>query len=471
VTAPLVSVCVPAHDQAPYIAAALRSALAQDVDLEVVVQDDASTDGTGSVVDGIADPRVRYARHGRRLGVAATRNACLARARGRYVAWLDADDEHLPGMLARQVEALEADPGIGLAHGGFQVMTAGGEPLADWPAPFEGDAVEAPAVAFRHLLASNEMTTSTVVVRRECHDATGGFRPEIGVSSTDWDAWLRIVRHNGVAYTAAPVARYRQHKGTISSATTPGGQRLRCDIAVVRHVLRHHAAGLPDGARMSAAAHAALATKALDHAGDLFTRGHRSGAARAVAHASRLAPSAVSPLAPRLLRSTMRGDEDASYRTTRAILGRLADRLEGTRYGRKVRRAAAGDPEWEAALERIARGLRRTLPRDANVAAVAKWDPTLLSLIEREGRNFPDRGLMPDGYPRDGAAAVEHLEQLRREGVSHLVVPSAYSWWLDHYTQLADHLEDRYRREAGSAECLVFDLRGDDARPLLTAAR
>ncbi len=414
---------------------------------------------------------MRYARHGRRLGVAATRNVCLARARGRYVAWLDADDEHLPGMLARQVDALEADPAIALVHGGFHVVGAAGERLADWPAPFERDVVEAPEVAFRHLIAANEMTTSTVVVRHERHRAGGGFRPEIGVSSTDWDAWLRIARQGAVAYTAAPAARYRQHAGTISSATGQGGQRLRCDIRVVRYVLRHHRAGLAAAGTLADAAHAALAAKALDHAGGLFTRGHRARAARAVTLASRLAPAAVAPLAPRLLLSCLRGDEHTSHATSKAILGRLAERLEGTRYGRKVRRAASTEPEWQATLERIARDLRHTLPRDANVATVAKWDPTLLGLLGREGRNFPDRRLLPSGYPRDGEAAVEHLEQLRREGVSHLVVPSAYCWWLEHYTQFADHLERRYRRQAGGTDCVVFDLRGDVARAPWIAAR
>ena len=459
-TRPLVSVCVPAHNQASYIAGALRSALHHDLDLEVLVQDDASTDATAGVVRALADPRVRYARNDRRLGVAATRNVLLDRARGTYVAWLDADDEHLPGLLARQVDALAADPAIGLAHGGFHVIGAGGERLADWPAPLERDTVEPAQVAFGHLIAANEMATSTVVVPRERHRATGGFRPQIGASSTDWDAWLRIVRDGGVAYFAAPVARYRQHAATISAATAPGGERLRCDIAVVRRALREH----PPGRATAATANAALAAKALDHAGDRFTRGDRLRAARAVALAARLAPDAVGPHAPRLLLATLRGDEDAAFRANRRSLAALADRLAGTRYGARVRRAAAGDPEWDATLERIAGALRRTLPGDAVVAAISKWDPTLLRLIGRAGRNFPDRRLMPDGYPRDGAAAVAHLEQLRREaGVTHLVVPDAYAWWLEHYAPFADHLDERYRRAPGGPDCVVFDLRDDAA--------
>ncbi|MDQ3720403.1 MAG: glycosyltransferase, partial [Actinomycetota bacterium] len=260
-SAPLVSVCVPTRNQASYLGDALAGALAQDVDLELLVHDDASTDETAAVVARAEDSRIRYVRHERPLGVAVNRNTCLAAARGRYVAWLDSDDEYLPGMLERQLAVLENGPEVGLVHGGFHLVGAGGERLPDWPAPFERDVVEPAREAFRQLIASNELTTSTVVARRSHHEAAR-FRPGVGASSSDWDAWLRIARHVGVAYTAAPVARYRQHPETISRATSPSGERLRCDIAVVRHVLRRHARGLPEFSRIASAARAALAVKA-----------------------------------------------------------------------------------------------------------------------------------------------------------------------------------------------------------------
>ena len=460
---PLVSVCVPTRNQGAYLKGAIASALAQDVELEVLVHDDASLDDTAAVVARTADPRVRYLRHERPLGIALNRNSCLARARGRYVAWLDSDDELLPGTLASRVAVLEGEPSVGLLHGGFQVIGADGERLPDWPAPFGDDIVEPAHEAFRNLIMTNEVTTSTVVVRRSCHHASGGFRPGAGASSSDWDAWLRVARHAGVAYRAAPAARYRQHPETISAATSASGERLRCDVAVVRRMLRRHAHGVPGARSLSSAAHAALAAKALDHAGDLFTRGLRRESARAATLAARLAPAVLGPLAPRLLIATGRGDDYAHYRVTKDMVGRLADRLEGTRYGDRLRLKAATDPQWESALRRIADAARKVLPPEASVAVIAKWDPTLLRLIGREGRNFPDRRLMPGGYPRDGAAAVEHLEQLRREGISHLVVPHAHSWWLDHYTEFARHLEQRYRRQPCGMDGVVVDLQGDGA--------
>lgn len=449
---PLVSVCVPTRNHGRYLGEAIESALAQEVPLEVLVHDDASSDSTETVLRRF--PSIRYLHHSEPVGVARNRTGLIKAARGRYVAWLDADDAYLPGALARQVEQLEASPDVALVHGGFHVVDSDGSRLPDWPAPFERDAVEPSRVAFENLLAANEMTTSTVVARRSCLvdlDVAGG------ASSSDWAMWLRVALRGSVAYTAAPVARYRRHAATISSATTPSGERLRCDLDVVRMLLREEAARLPDRRRAREIAFAALAAKALDHAGDLFTRGRREPSMRAVALAVRLAPRQFARCAPRMLAATARGDAYGCYRGNGEMLARLAEPLRGTRVGERLSVAATPDPAWQAALERAAVAVRRVVPRDACVGAVTKWDPTLLALSGRRGLNFPDRRALPDGYPHDGAAAVAHLEQMRANaGLSHLVLPSGSFWWLDHYPALAQHLDEPLWRDG---DCMVFELR------------
>jgi hypothetical protein len=74
----------------------------------------------------------------------------------------------------------------------------------------------------------------------------------------------------------------------------------------------------------------------------------------------------------------------------------------------------------------------------------------LLVLSGRRGRNFPAAA-----YPSDSAAAVAQLEQQRAQGVSHLVMPSASFWWLDHYAGLAERLS---APQHADADCLIFDL-------------
>src|SRR5919198_4240862 len=182
--APRVTVCIPTRDQAEHLGAAIASALAQDVDgLAVLVSDDASRDATPAVAASFADPRVRVVRQPAPMGVAANRNTCLEHARGDYVAWLDSDDEYLPGALRRQVDVLDRHPGVVLVHGRCEIVDADGRALPAWPAPFERDTIERSDEAFRHLIAANELTTSTVVVRRSAHLAAGPFDPSIGASS------------------------------------------------------------------------------------------------------------------------------------------------------------------------------------------------------------------------------------------------------------------------------------------------
>lgn len=454
----LVSVCIPTRNQAPFLRDAIDSALDQDVPgLEVLVHDDASTDATPRVLAGVRDPRLRVLRHPRPLGVAANRNSCLRCARGRHIAWLDSDDTYLPGSLAPRIELLEAHPEVGLVHAGFHVMDETGRRLPDWPAPSAADTIQAGPLAFRDLITSNVITTSTVVVRRSAHRLSGGFSTRIGPSSSDWHMWLRIALRADIAYLAAPAAHYRQHGGTISRATADGA-RLRCDRRVVDSVLRSGRSSIPQPLEARAAAHASLAAKALVHAGDRHTAGHRRQALAAVLLAGGLAPGAVGRQLPRLLVAIARGDDYGCYRSTKEALADLGDLVGDTPYGKRLRRSAATDPVYEASLERAAGHLRAATTRDACVATVTKWDPTLLWLAGRRGLQFPDRRLLAEGYPRDDEAAVEHLELTRAAGATHLVFTWATAWWLDHYPEFGAHLADRYRLLRRDADCVIYDL-------------
>ena len=104
---PLVSICVPCRNAAPYVEATLASLLAQSWrHLEVVVVDDGSTDDSVRRVEAIADPRVRLMR-GRFGSAARARNVALGEARGELIKFMDADDLLSPDAVAAQVTRLE----------------------------------------------------------------------------------------------------------------------------------------------------------------------------------------------------------------------------------------------------------------------------------------------------------------------------------------------------------------------------
>lgn len=105
---PRVSVVIPTYNRADIITRAVDSVLAQTVDdIEVLIIDDGSTDGTRALIEDIDDSRVRYLAHDTNRGVSAARNTGVEAGRGEYVAFLDSDDEWLPRKLERQLSALD----------------------------------------------------------------------------------------------------------------------------------------------------------------------------------------------------------------------------------------------------------------------------------------------------------------------------------------------------------------------------
>lgn len=443
---PLVSVVVPARDAERFLAEALASALAQPVALELLVCDDGSRDGTRAIARQLG---ARVLCHDRPRGVVAARNALVAAARGRYVAFLDADDVLLPGALAAQVDVLERRADVALVHGGAEIIEAGGRVLPPWRRPFSEDTVEDGHDAFGELLLCNEMVASTVVARAEALRAAGPFH-RVGESSSDWDMWLRLALQGAVAYRAAPVARYRQHAASISRAATASGARLRCDARVVRRALSISDRIAVEKVQWSRRARSALAAKAVLAAGDFQTRGERRSALRALLLAARVRPDLLSAGLAALARAIVTGDDYAAYVAGNTVVDRLAGALVGTRYGGLLADRAAQDPDWDATLRRIARTVQAVTPAHAVLGTVTKWDPTLLCLSRRQGRNFPTAV-----YPPDSAAAVAHLDEQRAQGLSHLVVPNASLWWLDHYEGLAERLAAPLHADD---DCLIFDL-------------
>ena len=234
-----------------YLGEAIASALAQDVDgLEVLVHDDASTDGTREAVAAVAD--AARALHAPSVGRSAWRATATAASRRRAGATSPGSTPTTPtcpGCSPARSQCSRSTPASRSCTAAFEVVDEDGRRLPDWPAPFDEDTVEPGPPAFSHLLASNEITTSTVVARRASHLLAGAFGAAPRASSSDWALWLRLALRGDVAYTAAPVARYRQHAATISRGTSASGERLRCDVAVVRDLLLREHARLPDPRR------------------------------------------------------------------------------------------------------------------------------------------------------------------------------------------------------------------------------
>ncbi|MDQ3817161.1 MAG: hypothetical protein M3362_05660, partial [Acidobacteriota bacterium] len=252
---------------------------------------------------------------------------------------------------------------------------------------------------------------------------------------------------------------YRQHQSSISATTSKSGERLRCDIKVVESLFGKYRALIPDAKNLQRQARAALTVKALIYAGDAFTLGYRDAAISAVSQCLKLARRLIDEGAlETLIQNLNQGEEYAVYESSKLILRQLHAYLEGTRYGEKIRKIAVANPEWEQTLRKISTIIKQLVPEDYALIAVDKYDPSLLHFSQRRGWHFPDRRLMPGGYPKDCEEAIEHLEQLRQFGALYIVFPNSSFWWLDYYKDFALHLNTHYRKLWDDELCVLYDL-------------
>jgi len=207
VTDPLVSVIVPVHNGADTIATAIASALAQDFgSFEVIVVNDGSTDETDAVLGQFGD-RIRVLTIANR-GCGGARNAGLAIARGRYLAFLDADDTWSPNKLSATVAPMEKDATVVLSYSDLTSVSPADGSMGEPIIPISTG--HAPTMS--ELLARWwPIIPSTVVVRRETFSACGGFDEEFRGASGYEDSllWLLMRERGTFAFIPDRLVRYR----------------------------------------------------------------------------------------------------------------------------------------------------------------------------------------------------------------------------------------------------------------------
>jgi glycosyltransferase involved in cell wall biosynthesis len=206
--APLVSVVIPAYNAGRYVEEAVDSVLAQTYPaVEILVVDDGSTDDTRERLDPYGD-KIRYIRQDN-AGPSAARNNGIRAARGRYVAFLDADDLFHPRRIELQVPVAEADPAVGLvASGQVEGDEVRWEPIPTDPIPVDH-------VRLEDLVLRSRFGTCGVLVRAECFAAVGVFDESLG-SAEDLDMWMRIAGQYRVVRLRAPLWWYRPTPGSLS---------------------------------------------------------------------------------------------------------------------------------------------------------------------------------------------------------------------------------------------------------------
>jgi glycosyltransferase involved in cell wall biosynthesis len=237
---PACSVVIPARDCLAYLPAALGSvALQNRQDIEVIVADDGSTDGTQDWLAGrrAVAPPLRVIETGG-VGPAEARNAAIAASRAPYIAFLDADDMWWPDKLTPQLAWHESHPETAFSFTDYLHVSPAGRQLgtcfAFWNSPLAhhaGRDFHFLPDAELSLLATNVVGTSTVVARRAAIEELGGFGRL--ASAEDWDLWLRLAARWPVGFSPAITANYLMRPG---SETAKGWRRL----AAMRQILARY---------------------------------------------------------------------------------------------------------------------------------------------------------------------------------------------------------------------------------------
>jgi len=198
---PQISVVVPVFNRAASIGRAIASVLAQSYgDFELLVVDDGSSDDLGGALAAFSDARLKLLRHGQNRGAAAARNTAIRASGSELVAFLDSDDEWLPGKLARQHAQLAAcSTGTSVALCGYTLCRDQGGEVGARPLD------QAQDWYLRLLLACNVSFGSCGLVRRSAFEEFG-LLDETLPRFEDWDWLLRYAATRPIAALSEPLA-------------------------------------------------------------------------------------------------------------------------------------------------------------------------------------------------------------------------------------------------------------------------
>ena len=230
---PTVSVIIPCYNQARYVARAIDSVMAQTLrDWEAIVVDDGSTDGTAAIVSQYVDSRIQYVFQDNR-GVSAARNTGIMASKGKYLTFLDGDDEWRPEFLECCLGEIETNASIAGVYTRAQHMDECGNLLSQ----VVGKPM-APDLLRRSIWEGGQFALHAALVRRDILDSVGFFDTQL-CTLNDWDLWIRVIREYDMRAIDRILALYR---------ISPGSKSTKIQQRFVDHLtVLHKYLGAPEG--------------------------------------------------------------------------------------------------------------------------------------------------------------------------------------------------------------------------------
>lgn len=196
----IVSVIIPAYNCTRFIGMALDSALIQDVPMEIIVINDCSRDNLDSFMEQYRKyPEIRYLKNEKNMGVAKTRNRGVSLARGKYIAFLDADDYWEKDKLKKQLKLIQEKNAV-ICSTARELMNPDGT-LTGYIIPVKTE------FTYRDLRLQNQINCSSVLIKTE---VAKEFPMHHDDSHEDYLMWLEVLEKYGKGYAInEPLLKYR----------------------------------------------------------------------------------------------------------------------------------------------------------------------------------------------------------------------------------------------------------------------
>lgn len=207
---PLVSIIMPCYNAERYVAQSIESVLAQTYqNWELLITDDYSTDKSVEIISKYSknDDRINVMVSDEHQGIARTRNMSIARAKGKFVAFLDSDDIWYPEKLEKQVNFM-LENNVTFTYSSYEIIDVQGKLK-------KKIVKDAGVMSYKKYLRNTIICCGTVVVD---HEKTGYFATPIIKTSEDMSLWLSIMKRGFNAYPVpGPLHKYRITPGSASS--------------------------------------------------------------------------------------------------------------------------------------------------------------------------------------------------------------------------------------------------------------
>ena len=226
-----VSVIIASLNREKLIKRAIDSVLAQNyLDFEIIVVDDCSLDNTGETVKSYNDSRIIYVRNETNCSAAKSRNIGIAKSTGRFISFLDSDDEWLPSKLSSELKLLEENPECAAVSFNQIFIDDKNKKIINRKRILRRQAQTTPVINQGDVLRGKSLSTNDFTARREILFTIGGFDEDLPARQ-DWDIWIRITGISPVVQSSLKMTKkYIFHGEQIS---TDINKKIKGTIAIL----------------------------------------------------------------------------------------------------------------------------------------------------------------------------------------------------------------------------------------------